>query len=412
MNETEAVEQVTRLAESADPGDAPVGRVLAAARRARRRRTRRVVVGAVAATALTTLGTVGVVQVATDSPTTPRPAPVDGPVPPPGTRYVGLGRVVVAVPAVWDTNRFACGSPAADTVYFRPSVPEPTCDAPDDRYDSLRIGRLGEPEGSVAELAELAELVDDGERVDLGEGVVGYRSRSGCTDDGAAGGVGERVTGCTTTLVVPEEDVFLRLRTADPRAGEVADAVLGSARLLPDGWTTVPPIAWMEPSGSVGNRLLGAGLEVAREGEGTFGSGRTPVLGSHPDAGSVVAAGSTVSLALAGPEPMVAVPASTTPGGSVDLYFPSEQLRGVGFSLTSAGRPASSGPDFSLTSDAGSGGTPTWGAGLVPDLGVGGPGPDRVVVPDVTAPGDYRLCTANAADQACTTITVTAGSAP
>ncbi len=30
----------------------------------------------------------------------------------------------------------------------------------------------------------------------------------------------------------------------------------------------------------------------------------------------------------------------------------------------------------------------------VEDIGVGGPGPDRVLVPEVAAPGIYRICTA------------------
>lgn len=45
------------------------------------------------------------------------PAPVDvvG-APPPGFRWVGIGRAVIAVPDSWATNRLYCGTPLADTV--------------------------------------------------------------------------------------------------------------------------------------------------------------------------------------------------------------------------------------------------------------------------------------------------------
>jgi len=43
-----------------------------------------------------------------------------------------------------------------------------------------------------------------------------------------------------------------------------------------------------------------------------------------------------------------------------------------------------------------------------PDIGVGGPGPDRVPIPDVAEPGDYRICTGNARDEFCTPIEISA----
>lgn len=34
-------------------------------------------------------------------------------------------------------------------------------------------------------------------------------------------------------------------------------------------------------------------------------------------------------------------------------------------------------------------------------MGVSGPGPDEVLIPDVATPGQYRLCTANAVNNFC-----------
>lgn len=42
------------------------------------------------------------------------------------------------------------------------------------------------------------------------------------------------------------------------------------------------------------------------------------------------------------------------------------------------------------------------------DGGVTGPGPDFVEVPDTASPGDYRLCTANAGQNFCALLEVTA----
>lgn len=49
----------------------------------------------------------------------------------------------------------------------------------------------------------------------------------------------------------------------------------------------------------------------------------------------------------------------------------------------------------------------------VEDIGIGGEGPDRLVVPDVAPPGAYRICTANSLENICTPIEIVAvGDAP
>jgi hypothetical protein len=127
----------------------------------------------------------------------------------------------------------------------------------------------------------------------------------------------------------------------------------------------------------------------------------------------LVGCGATTS-SIPAPDPnarMVVEPPRAEPGDVVALRFPDEMERGILFVLE--GRTVDGWlPAFFLTSD---GPGPEWeltwqppgGAGLaVEDIGVGGPGPDHVLIPPVTAAGVYRICTANAAEKACAPIEV------
>jgi len=88
------------------------------------------------------------------------------------------------------------------------------------------------------------------------------------------------------------------------------------------------------------------------------------------------------------PDLIIADPTEVAPGEIVALTFPEETNRGVLFVLEvqvdGGWRPVAY-----LTSDGpGAGWERTWwpvaAAGMaVPDIGVGGPGPDRVVIPEV-----------------------------
>lgn len=111
---------------------------------------------------------------------------------------------------------------------------------------------------------------------------------------------------------------------------------------------------------------------------------------------------------------MAVAPASATPGQEVALSFPSDNRRGIAFSLSrwNDGRWDET---YYLTSDWGtpSDYTPGWwtvegseNRGWQQVL-ISGPGPDHVLVPETASPGDYLLCTANASDEACALLTVT-----
>ncbi|WP_143016198.1 hypothetical protein [Nocardioides szechwanensis] len=105
---------------------------------------------------------------------------------------------------------------------------------------------------------------------------------------------------------------------------------------------------------------------------------------------------------------MVATPARARPGDVVSLTFPTEQPRGVGFTLTAR----SDGTRYELTSNATQQDRePTgWTAGRMGwiDIGIMGPGPDEVLIPPPSAPGEYDLCTGNAVDELCVRLTVSA----
>lgn len=111
---------------------------------------------------------------------------------------------------------------------------------------------------------------------------------------------------------------------------------------------------------------------------------------------------------------MTVTPATATPGQRVALRFGSEEVRGIAFSLSAWGEEVWT-VAYYLTSDWGSPGShsPDWWSVQDSerrgwsDVGVSGPGPDHVIVPDNAPAGEYLLCTANSADEACALLTVT-----
>lgn len=112
---------------------------------------------------------------------------------------------------------------------------------------------------------------------------------------------------------------------------------------------------------------------------------------------------------------VLARPEAARPGSSLDLHFPDELPRGLGFVLE---RESSEGDGYErvavLRSDA-AGEDPvswSWGDegpdGGIDDIGVGGAGPDTVVLPRPIEAGIYRICPLGSEDDsACTVITVT-----
>jgi hypothetical protein len=117
-----------------------------------------------------------------------------------------------------------------------------------------------------------------------------------------------------------------------------------------------------------------------------------------------------------GPRLIVIEPDVARPGQVVELRYPKGLQRGVPFFMSRRVNDHWSEPEFLLISDAGGKwtngpwwyprGSDKWGWD---DLGVSGPGPDRIKVPDVAEPGSYRICTANTGEKSyCVQLTVSA----
>jgi hypothetical protein len=101
---------------------------------------------------------------------------------------------------------------------------------------------------------------------------------------------------------------------------------------------------------------------------------------------------------------MVADRETAAPGDVVELTFPDEMGRGILYVLEQevGGVWAYR---YGLIA-TGEGGLPSewFVAGddvAVEDIGVVGPGPDRVRIPGTASPGSWRLCTGNAAENVC-----------
>ncbi|WP_020391785.1 hypothetical protein [Kribbella catacumbae] len=105
---------------------------------------------------------------------------------------------------------------------------------------------------------------------------------------------------------------------------------------------------------------------------------------------------------------MTITPATAAPGAEIALTYPAGYGRGIGFVLV---QPADGKQLYTLI--AGRGKTkPSWYSAkdaegrVIQSIGINGPGPDQLVVPDTAADGTYLLCTANAATKACALLTV------
>lgn len=222
---------------------------------------------------------------------------------PEGMRWVGMGRVVVAVPEWWTTGETECLAPIETTVYYD-SGAQADCES-------------SEP-GSVREVSALAVL--DARR-GYGEyltrdmepiGEVDGREvleRDGCERwfDGV----------CRRVFAVPDEGVVFAVTIHDDGDGDYQE-IRDSLRLLPDGTTTVPlatadgwtPSWGAEPRTvsalvraveAAGLRVdvvtpepppRGADVDLADLPEGSY-------LGSEPALGSPIEAGGTVTITVA-----------------------------------------------------------------------------------------------------------------
>ena len=105
------------------------------------------------------------------------------------------------------------------------------------------------------------------------------------------------------------------------------------------------------------------------------------------------------------PASMVADREVAAPGDVVALSFPDEMVRGILFVLEEETGPTWT-YRYGLIS-SGEGGEPgDWFIPgeedvAIPDIGIAGPGPDRIVIPPDVTPGTWRICTGNAGENIC-----------
>lgn len=106
---------------------------------------------------------------------------------------------------------------------------------------------------------------------------------------------------------------------------------------------------------------------------------------------------------------LLVAPDEASPGEVIGLRFPEQTIRGIHFVLE-----VEDGESWQYLYDlvsAANGGQPAWthtgnDQFGIPDVGIGGPGPDRVQIPDDAGPGSYRICTGNAGENFCALIEI------
>lgn len=194
--------------------------------------------------------------------------------PPPGDRWAGEGRVVVAVPGDWRTVEDPlCGPPPSRTVvYPDPNVRAYGCTNPGPRHPPsyLAIYRDYTVSPSLRSTAHPIEV----------DGLRGY-----AWNHARRGDVG---------LAFPSEHLLFSISTPDPRLGR---RILHSASAVPPGYVTIPPIGdGSRPSVGMIERLHEAGLRPTYVEERWPGSAYPGMfLRTDPPVGAVVSEGRSVT---------------------------------------------------------------------------------------------------------------------
>lgn len=107
------------------------------------------------------------------------------------------------------------------------------------------------------------------------------------------------------------------------------------------------------------------------------------------------------------PDLVVADPARAVAGEAVELTWPEETMRGVAWTLEEQDGDSWQVHYFLTSRAEGYDSAPSWwalgeGEGMGwGDIGLLGPGPDLVHIPDTAPAGQYRLCTANSSPNVC-----------
>ncbi len=195
------------------------------------------------------------------------------PVAPPGTRLVGYGDVAVAVPTDWEHNAVSCGSEGPDTVIYPDAAVEGRCATSPGASSITFADPPPYPSPYRAAPVEVGEV---GDRVVLGTAV----SR---TD-----------AGYEQTLLVPVSGFSMVVRSPDR---SVVVEVAASMRVVPDGFTVVPPCRGQRLRDAAAD-LADARLKLVVDQASTLSDnrGQPPVTFQNVDSGQLVPIGSRIEL--------------------------------------------------------------------------------------------------------------------
>ena len=342
---------------AAEPLDTPDFDAMAA--RGRRQRTATRVLGGVASALV--LLVAGVVlwpstpagsPVISDQPTTPAGAD-EGAVLPAGWQALRVGGAVLGVPADWAVETHAAPVHVCPNAVDRPTAFLLQGGPKDGPCLTIAQGSLTLEAAPLSALPAAFLEPGDGrtwEDVTTNGGVAGQRLVRG-------------ENGLAIAYRFPALDVWLQFRDGEPVTTQ-ADAILATLAAAPD------------------------------------------------DRGSTEEATPYDADAQMRPDLMVAAPNPAAPGGTVELTYPEQSPRGLAFVFERQMPDGSWNHVYFLVASPADRPDirPEWftaeqGAGW-DDLGVGGTGPDRVVLPETAEPGPYRVCTANAGDEFCTPLRI------
>lgn len=282
MMERELTDLLNSVADEVRVGPAPLGAVETRARGLRRRR-----IAGYSAASLVALGAlVGGFTVVTQD--EPNILVLEGPNDS-GVRLVGVGHAAIAVPAAWPTMELECPGALYDSVVFDDGsattctpVPGPTA--------GVEIVRIVRGEPALVQPVEQAQI----------NGVEVQRQVPRCNL------VGD-VSTCTGAVYIPSESVtFLVTSTTDP---QTVHRLLDSIRIVPDR-VGVPDSQTVNVAerGNAANAYikalegLGLSVEVTNQWRPKYPTGW--ILGVSPEAGTMLAPGSMVTLTVVGgPDP-------------------------------------------------------------------------------------------------------------
>lgn len=270
-----------------DPGVPPIDTLLTSGRAVRRRRRRAAIVGTVAATALVVGGGAVAAQMVdtgtgTDTDTGQETTVAQAVEAPEGTRLVGLGRVVVAVPEDWAANPTLCNridSRRPRIIFYSPASGD--CADPTRRDESsIAVSSMEPPDGPASTVSPSAAGPVEGYST-LNSGQTCIPDREQCLAS-----FGIRDLNAWFTVRVPESDT------------DTIDQIRDSLTVLPDGYTTVPGVPGATEEREVTAALREAGLAV--EVQHTTCPPNAGCLGGvsdiNPAVGTVLPAGSTITV--------------------------------------------------------------------------------------------------------------------